>query len=348
GNAPNNRPEILSAFADACARGVVIVNCSQCLRGLVTDAYATGKQLARLGIVPGKNLPVEECRSRMKSNLRGELTVRNKQMQFAYSNKTQSLVDSVLPLLNAAAATSSNCGLGGPLSPTSPISVSQIQLRETDIGGAADGSGGGIEKVLIPTVLCHAVRNGDLEALTEVCKQYGSLISVGDYDGRTPLHIAASENHYNAVELLLLHGASVHERDRYGHSPLFDAVRGNNTNVARLLMDAGGHFSEEELSGVVLLGTKACFDGNLAMVKLLCECGADLNGVGMDGRTVVHMNDTEPTTSNGTPTATSGIEIKLDIKDRYGRTPLDDAKSLEWTEGIECLEYGLQILGNRK
>lgn len=46
-----------------------------------------------------------------------------------------------------------------------------------------------------------------------------------DYDGRTPLHIAACEGHYNVVEYLLGHGATVYAKDRYGHTPLHNAVK---------------------------------------------------------------------------------------------------------------------------
>ena len=34
-------------------RGVIIVNCTQCLRGYVTDAYQTGRALTDVGILPG-------------------------------------------------------------------------------------------------------------------------------------------------------------------------------------------------------------------------------------------------------------------------------------------------------
>ncbi|KAI8617119.1 asparaginase-domain-containing protein [Chytriomyces sp. MP71] len=378
GNAPNNRPEILSAIREACERGVVIVNCSQCLRGLVTDLYATGKALAAIGVVPGsdmtpecaltklsyllgKGLPVEECRQLLRSNLRGELTVKSKQMRFTYTNKTQNLIDTVLPLLGGSSA-----GSGGDLASVTAVALASLRMSspqsEKDLESPI---GGGVDRVLVPTLLCHASRNGDVEAVAEVCKQYGALVSIGDYDGRTPLHIASSENHYNVVEVLLLHGASVHQRDRYGHSPLYDAVRNNNVSIAHLLRDAGAHFSEEEQRDVTLLGAKASYSGNLALVQLLCECGADLNASGLDDRTAVHMavsgmqlpilnyfiehsrrvlaNMAQASARVGSVVPT-GIEIKLNMKDRYGSTPLDDAISLNWQDGVECITNGLHLL----
>ncbi|ORY53217.1 hypothetical protein BCR33DRAFT_779534 [Rhizoclosmatium globosum] len=341
GNAPNNRPRFSRRSK----------------KRLVTDAYATGKALASIGIVPGsdmtpesaltklsyllgKGIPVEECRAKMRSNLRGELTVRNKQMRFTYSNKTQSLVDSVLPLLgHHGALRLSNSG-GDEVETKSPVE-------------SATSSAGGIDKVLIPTLLCHAARNGDVEALTDVAKQYASFVSVGDYDGRTPLHIAASENHYNAVEALLLHGASVHQRDRYGHSPLYDAVRNNHVKIVHLLRNAGLILQKKSRR-------KAAFEGNLDLIRLLCECGADMNEASLDGRTPVHMavsgkqfqiiaffiEHSKQLLGKGSNSAEtpSGIEVKLDLPDRYGRTPLDDAKALNWKEGVECIESGLREL----
>lgn len=42
GNAPDNQADLLKEFRNAIERGVIIVNCTQCLRGSVTTSYATG------------------------------------------------------------------------------------------------------------------------------------------------------------------------------------------------------------------------------------------------------------------------------------------------------------------
>lgn len=53
----------------------------------------------------------------------------------------------------------------------------------------------------------------------------GSDLRLGDFDGRTPLHVAACEGHLRLVQYLLNQGASVHAKDRYGDTPLCNAVR---------------------------------------------------------------------------------------------------------------------------
>lgn len=53
GNGPANRPRLLQVFQEACGRGVIIVNCTQCLHGFVTDVYQTGRVLTQAGIIPG-------------------------------------------------------------------------------------------------------------------------------------------------------------------------------------------------------------------------------------------------------------------------------------------------------
>ena len=92
GNAPED-PALLAALAAAAARGVVVVNCTQCLRGGVDMGdYATGGALRRAGVLDGADMTTEaavaklyyllgsglgadEVRRLVAEDLRGELTV---------------------------------------------------------------------------------------------------------------------------------------------------------------------------------------------------------------------------------------------------------------------------------
>lgn len=90
GNAPQ-QPDFLAVLREATARGVVIVNCTQCWRGGVDNSYATGRQLSDAGVTSGFDLTpeaaltkltyllsvessAEAVREEVQRNLRGELT----------------------------------------------------------------------------------------------------------------------------------------------------------------------------------------------------------------------------------------------------------------------------------
>ena len=60
GNGPDRDAEFLDALAEATARGVVVVDCSQCLTGRVDlDEYTAGSALAKAGVISGYDLTIE-------------------------------------------------------------------------------------------------------------------------------------------------------------------------------------------------------------------------------------------------------------------------------------------------
>jgi L-asparaginase len=91
GNAQNNDQHFLTLLKEACKKGVIIVNCTQCQQGRVEmSQYATGNSLKNAGLISGhdmtpeaahckllyllsKNLSIPEVKKLMETNLCGEL-----------------------------------------------------------------------------------------------------------------------------------------------------------------------------------------------------------------------------------------------------------------------------------
>ncbi len=92
GNAPSNQPKLLKTLKLADEAGIVVVNCTQCLKGGVDMSnYETGQQLMNAGVISGfdmtpeatltklsyllsSNCSIEEIKTKMQVSLRGELT----------------------------------------------------------------------------------------------------------------------------------------------------------------------------------------------------------------------------------------------------------------------------------
>ena len=84
--------------------------------------------------------------------------------------------------------------------------------------------------------LCDAASKGDLSLLRELVER-GYDASLGDYDKRTPLHLAASENHIDALRFLILEAKvqDVSPLDRWSNTPLDDAIRCKHQEAAAFL-----------------------------------------------------------------------------------------------------------------
>ena len=146
--------------------------------------------------------------------------------------------------------------------------------------------------------------------------KYGANIEQQDGAGRTPLHLAAQRGESTTAKWLILNKANLEARtdDRYERTPLHIAVHCGHLETARVLLDAGSNkdaamkrSSEKTSLHIATLETGdekvkelldsicgpgsllwpgdatslsiATWNGNIDIMKLLLEVGADVEGM---------------------------------------------------------------------
>uniref|UniRef100_A0A8C6WV41 asparaginase n=1 Tax=Neogobius melanostomus TaxID=47308 RepID=A0A8C6WV41_9GOBI len=259
GNAPDNRKDLLEELKKATNSGVIIINCTQCLRGTVSSVYATGKVLIDAGLIAGGDMTPEAALSKLS---------------YVLAMKDLDLEAKKRVCLNLRGEMRADFGVAKLCLSDSRF----IQIIELEA----------IRDALNPPLACAAARIGDVEAL-EALKEMGSNLSLEDYDGRTPLHVACCEGNLKAVQYLLSQGATVYAKDRYGATPLANAVHFRHKEVVRLLRKTGAHFSRDELDEA---GTELCSlsaSGDLESLEIWSLAGADLTKPGYDGQNAIQV-----------------------------------------------------------
>ncbi|MEJ2085110.1 MAG: ankyrin repeat domain-containing protein [Acidobacteriota bacterium] len=134
--------------------------------------------------------------------------------------------------------------------------------------------------------LMEAAFNGDLAAVRDLVSA-GADFHAGDADRRTALMWAAFNGHTEVVAFLLDKDAALDAKDSNGRTALMYASSGPFTETVELQLKEGSEVNlQGTLEGFTALMTAAA-EGQLEVVRVLLENGADPKLMDKDGDTAM-------------------------------------------------------------
>ena len=137
------------------------------------------------------------------------------------------------------------------------------------------------------TLLHKAARNNDVTEAKRLISG-GAHLDVQDQTCLTPLHIAASENKREMVQLLLSKGANPNVTGSGGWAmPLTSAITINKIEIVRLLIENGADVNATTVNNNGTPLMHAVNFGRIPILKLLIANGADIKFKNSDGLTAL-------------------------------------------------------------
>ncbi|XP_042398205.1 potassium channel KOR1-like [Zingiber officinale] len=140
-----------------------------------------------------------------------------------------------------------------------------------------------------------------------------------DYNGCSPLHLAASRGHEDIAIFLIQEGVDVSLMDKFGNTPLLEAIIQGHDRVASLLFSKGGKLCLKE-AGSYLCAAVA--RGDTDYVRRVLTYGAEPNVKNHDLRTPLHVAVSEGLFSITKMLIDAGASVFA--VDRWGNSPLDE------------------------
>lgn len=124
--------------------------------------------------------------------------------------------------------------------------------------------------------ILQKAKDGDLEKVTSLLKDYPDLVFSKDTDSKTALSLAAANGHKDVADLLLANKADANAKDSNGMTPLIEAADNGDTDMVKLLLTKGANVNAKDNGGSTAL-LKATQKQNEDVAGLLLANKADVN-----------------------------------------------------------------------
>ncbi|KAG6720586.1 hypothetical protein I3842_03G069700 [Carya illinoinensis] len=177
-----------------------------------------------------------------------------------------------------------------------------------------------------------AAYHGDLYQLKGFIRTGGDPNKT-DYDGRSPLHLAASRGHEDVTLFLIQEGVDINIRDYFGNTPLLEAIKNGHDRIASLLSKEGASLEIDNPGSFLCM---AVAKGDSDFLKRVLSYGIDPNSRDYDHRTALHVAASEGLYLMAQLLLEAGASVFP--KDRWGNTPISEGRMCGNKKLIRLLE----------
>ena len=224
------------------------------------------------------------------------------------------------------------------------------EIMQILLGPYADTPGGGEDKEAASTpsigseALYTAIEKGNVEMVRLLVEAGADVNAAEGFGGNTPLHEAVEQGDTEMVKILVAAGADVNAEGSMSRTPLSLAAEKGATEIMQILLgpyaDTPGGGEDKEAASTPSIGSEALYTaiekGNVEMVRLLVEAGADVNAAeGFGGNTPLHEAVEQGDTEMVKILVAAGADVNAE--GFMSRTPLTLAAEEGATEIMQIL-----------